>query len=1521
MKRRSIFFAKFKILNVLLILVSGLGYSQTISVNNSQNSPQQLVDLLLGNACVEVENVSVSSEESVAYFSNNGGAFPISEGVIIRSGKAIFSEGAYDGQNHSSQLNTTTDQYLQGLNDASGQSTGITDVAFLEFDFEAVSHNFNFNFLFASNEYGNWQCVSSDVFAFLLTDMNTGETSNLAVIPGTSTPVSVKSIKDQSYNASCESSNAGFFASYEVDNPDSSVNMRGYTEVMTASADITPGHSYNIRLVIGDSYDADFDSAIFLSAGSFNATVDLGGNQTICEGEETVLSTGLNANIYQHTWTFNGEEIIEANGSSINVGEAGEYAVTVTKSDNGCFATNQMTLNFLEVQEPSDLVVCGNPTDGLSFNLLTNNPASLGLNPENYQLHYYASQEDLNNNFSIPENQLEHYISAGDQTIFVKVANSDNNNFCDPVFNFDLQINDALPANTPDPIEVCVNSSVNPSLNLNQVRSQITGGLPLSPFQFGFFHSLEDAENNENKITNPGSYSLPLSPEVQTIWVRIQDPNFPACYNTVSFEIILNEPAPITNLSNAYVCHSYILPEIEFGNYYTGPQGSGTPLFPGDEITTPSTIYIFSGPNAAGCPSQSSFSVLVLDGATFEEDHCGQFVVPHNPFGSFFTALDGPNGVGESIPVGTVITESQEIFFYSELNGQPCVNQAFSINILPLPPVDSPAPVISCNSYTLPELSNGNYFSLPNGNGTQYMSGDVITASGDIYIYNENATCSNESILNISLVSEFQDIEACGSYTLPTVVIGGFFTEPGGQGQNIPSGSVITTSQTIYFYAATNTFPNCTDNLSYHVNILPLPEVDSLEDIVLCESESFVLPELQNGEYFSEANRNGNQLFAGDIISESATVYINNLVNTCSNETSFMVEIRDLPPVEDFTDIYSCGPYELPVLINGSYFTGSGGTGETLHAGDLIETEQTIYIYNQWEDLSYCTNEDAFTVYVNGVDVGEFEDVSVCDFYILPELNVGSYYTQSGGLGEELEAGQTITTDLEVFVYELYGDRFSCADEDSFFINISKKPKLSPIRDVLACFSYTLPALSPQEPSDVATIGYYWQPGGQQEILPSEYEITTPGSYTIYVHAASIDNPGCYTEVSFTVVLAEVNVGEFENVLTCDSYMLPELTSGKYFTATGGEGTELFPGDVIESSMEIFVFDRIANGINCTDEASFFIDIVPSPKLENYNNIEVCGSYTLPELSQEKYNLGYYWEAGGMNEILPSEFTISTPGTYTIYVFAKAYGNSNCTTEESFVLIVNPLLDLNIEGATLCRNNETGVFDSPVLLSSGLNPNEFEVHWFLNNTLVHTGQDFLTDVPGEYVVETIKLTEDVGANCNYNPTVVVVEESSKPIVSYEVTEPFSDIAVITVHVENGNNTTYEYKINNGLYQSSNEFYDVQSGTHMIRVRGVGNECGETVLPVEVLKFPKFFTPNNDGFNDYWNIKDLVNHPEGKIEIFDRYGKLITIISTSGNGWDGTFHGKALFSSDFWFKVRYEMDGVQREFKSHFTLKR
>ena len=128
-------------------------------------------------------------------------------------------------------------------------------------------------------------------------------------------------------------------------------------------------------------------------------------------------------------------------------------------------------------------------------------------------------------------------------------------------------------------------------------------------------------------------------------------------------------------------------------------------------------------------------------------------------------------------------------------------------------------------------------------------------------------------------------------------------------------------------------------------------------------------------------------------------------------------------------------------------------------------------------------------------------------------------------------------------------------------------------------------------------------------------------------------------------------------------------------------------------------------------------------------------------------------------------------------------------------------------------------------------------------------------------------------------------------------------------------------MDSGPFQTDNVFHDVSSGQHIIVIRDTKGNCGDLLLSAVVLKYPNYFTPNGDGIHDTWNILDLADQPSTKIYIYDRYGKFIKQISPAGQGWDGTFNGEPLFSTDYWFQVFFKNNGADQEFKAHFSMKR
>ncbi len=139
------------------------------------------------------------------------------------------------------------------------------------------------------------------------------------------------------------------------------------------------------------------------------------------------------------------------------------------------------------------------------------------------------------------------------------------------------------------------------------------------------------------------------------------------------------------------------------------------------------------------------------------------------------------------------------------------------------------------------------------------------------------------------------------------------------------------------------------------------------------------------------------------------------------------------------------------------------------------------------------------------------------------------------------------------------------------------------------------------------------------------------------------------------------------------------------------------------------------------------------------------------------------------------------------------------------------------------------------------------------------------------------------------------------------------------------NSDYEFAINGGEFQDDPVFNDVPPGLNTVIINDK-NGCG-TTEPIEflVVGYPKFFTPNNDGFNDTWHILGVETLTNPVVAIFDRYGKFLVQLDSNAIGWDGVYNGRPMPSTDYWFKLVYaeQEDNivVAKTRQSHFTLKR
>jgi gliding motility-associated-like protein len=179
-------------------------------------------------------------------------------------------------------------------------------------------------------------------------------------------------------------------------------------------------------------------------------------------------------------------------------------------------------------------------------------------------------------------------------------------------------------------------------------------------------------------------------------------------------------------------------------------------------------------------------------------------------------------------------------------------------------------------------------------------------------------------------------------------------------------------------------------------------------------------------------------------------------------------------------------------------------------------------------------------------------------------------------------------------------------------------------------------------------------------------------------------------------------------------------------------------------------------------------------------------------------------------------------------------------------------------------------------------------------------------------IYSVVVTSPAPENCSSTKKITVLEYNIPEIDRIDVNE-----TTVVIYLKK-EEPYFEYSVDGINYQSSNVFFNVQSGLQAAYVREI-NLCSNVNQPFIVIIAPKFFTPNGDTYNDFWEVKGLNNYPQAEVSIFDRYGKLISVLNATKPSWDGMFNKNPLPSDDYWYELKID-DTIPKK-SGHFSLKR
>lgn len=430
----------------------------------------------------------------------------------------------------------------------------------------------------------------------------------------------------------------------------------------------------------------------------------------------------------------------------------------------------------------------------------------------------------------------------------------------------------------------------------------------------------------------------------------------------------------------------------------------------------------------------------------------------------------------------------------------------------------------------------------------------------------------------------------------------------------------------------------------------------------------------------------------------------------------------------------------------------------------------------------------------------------------------------------------------------------------------------------------------------------------------------------------------CRSDASEKVVF---NLNEILNSFDFD----PEEDHFNFYTSDPELNPNIIP--LSEEEQEAYYFDGSGSGViyieainklGCSSFQSFTINVVDA-SLPNLTDVVLCDTNDenphdnlalfQSEMVASQIRLNNNFEEGILFSFFSSyedalletnEIDEQVIGNNTIFWVRGEKTGSDCLgiSQIKFKVIQIPIVELNTTDNVICINPLTQEILDPIVLGRNLGE-DYNYKWIKNGTSEISVNPIIeiTEI-GNYKVE---VTNTI-TGCSYFSNEVEVSLSSIPVndptwLKIEQNSPFSNTNNVKVTALGLGISAFTYQLDNGSVTHDGIFNNLSTGSHIITITNTQGCSLPLQIPIYIIGFPKFFTPNNDGYNDQWNIVDSFSGlNENDINIYDRYGKLVAKINSTKGGWDGTYGGKMLRSDDYWFEIKLPNGEFYR---NHFSL--
>lgn len=946
----------------------------TAAYPESAYSITQLVkDVLIsgGSTCsaANVTNVSVSPNLAVTdqnrswgYFNKATTNFPFAKGIILTTGYARKAGNDFQGT-LSDILGSGGDADLAAA--LGVPNSQLKDATYIEFDFVPASTKVSFRYLFASKEYQtNFPCTISDGFALLLKKVGDPYT-NLAVLPGGAGPVSVTNIHPSTQYQTgdplvCGAANISYFGGYNI--PQIETNFNGRTVPLTATATVIPGQTYHFKMVLADYQDAEFDSAVFLEAGSFDigvqllnpAGVSLPSSINVCDNAPQTFTASVQGGGATYQWYLGTNPIPGATNASYTATQPGVYSVQVFLPGNTCPGTASITVvgGTSPTVQNATLTSCytqGNAT----FNL-TSAQSSISTTP-GATFAYYVNQADaVAGNGNTIANPTA--FSSPGQTVYVSVKNG----FCSKVAELQLIKAPQITATIATPgVLTCTNSQV----TLNASSSVYPTG---STFSWTTTNgNIVSGANTLNPVVNTaGTYTLTIS--------NIYQPGNLACTGTANVTVTGDSAPPTTGLtaSKVLICsgESVTLTASGGATYnWVGLPGNGATQ---TVSPTTTTTYTVTAVGANGCVSATPATITV------------QVTQPITVQNATLLKCYQNGGINYNLTEAQPqITTATGVTFAYYLN-------AADANAGNTNTIANPASFNSAGGQTI-------YVLVTNGGCKNVVTLQLLSTSQTTLTINppQQITCTTPQItLNAS-----SSVIPAGS-TITWIATGG---------GNIVSGAntltPVVNAGGVYTLTVTNVNQPGNLNCTYTANVTvtqnttaPVTTVTSTA-LQICSGESVTLTASGGATYnWTGLTGNGNTQVVSPTSTTTYTVFAVG-ANGCVSATPATITIIVAPPVAVLTasQMKICAGESVTLTATGGVtyeWIGLPGNGSTQIVSPTSTTTYSVFALGG--NGCKVTNPTSITIQVVPAIVSALKDVNVCagDSGIL-DAGSGTNYT------------------------------------------------------------------------------------------------------------------------------------------------------------------------------------------------------------------------------------------------------------------------------------------------------------------------------------------------------------------------------------------------------------------------------------------------------------------------------------------------------------------------------------------------